>query len=110
LCIPAAINPLKSIELAAAMPATFHLANSRYSKLFSPEEEFYYRGYQGEYTFAKKASKHGKRWTDEEENQVMKIYTGGLPLKEIAKKLGRGEKAIRLKLISIGLLSDEDMF
>lgn len=91
LLIPAEINPLKSIELAPAVTASY---NSQHQKNYTTDWDIYSRSMpesQNAYKSSKKTSNHGKRWTEEEEDQVAKLYGEGIALKEIAKKLGRGK-------------------
>lgn len=110
LSIPAEINPLRSIELAIALPASYI---GRHQKSYTADWELYSRGTAGsqnENRGFKKTTNHGKRWTDEEADQLTELHIAGNSLKEIAKKLGRGESGVRIKLMSIGLLKDEDAF
>ena len=112
LLIPAEINPLRSIELAAPVqPLQTH--NSRYAKSFAGDWELYSRSAaknSGPVNAGNKTTNHGKRWTDEEEDKVIELYTGGTSIKEIAKKLGRGESGVRIKLMNLDMLDDEDVF
>ena len=38
------------------------------------------------------------------------LYTAGTSIKEIAKKLGRGESGVRIKLMNLDMLDDADVF
>ena len=112
LLIPAEINPLRSIELAAPVPLV-QTQNSRYGKGFAGDWELYSRSAAKNadpYNASNKTTNHGKRWTDEEEDKVIELYTGGTSIKEIAKKLGRGESGVRIKLMNLDMLDDEDVF
>ena len=93
LLIPAEINPLRSIELAAPVPLV-QTQNSRYGKSFAGDWELYSRSAaknSDPYHAGNNTSNRGKRWTDEEEDMLEELYTNGTSLKEIAKKLFSGE-------------------
>ena len=112
LLIPAEINPLRSIELAAPVPLV-QIQNSRYGKSFAGDWELYSRSAaknSDPYHAGNNTTNHGKRWTDEEEDKMIELYTGGTSIKEIAKKLGRGESGVRIKLMNLEMLDDEDVF
>ena len=117
LLIPAEINPLRSIELAAPVPLV-QIQNSRYGKSFAGDPiaigwELYSRSAaknSDPYHAGNNTSNRGKRWTDEEEDMLEELYTNGTSLKEIAKKLGRGESGVRIKLMNLDMLDDEDVF
>ncbi|MGZ8525041.1 MAG: 3'-5' exonuclease [Chitinophagaceae bacterium] len=112
LLIPAEINPLRSIELAAPVPLV-QTQNSRYGKSFAGDWELYSRSAAKNfdpYNSGNRTTNHGKRWTDEEEDTMIELYTGGTSIKEIAKKLGRGENGVRIKLMNLDMLDDADVF
>ena len=112
LLIPAEINPLRSIELAAPVPLV-QIQNSRYGKSFAGDWELYSRSAaknSDPYHAGNNTSNRGKRWTDEEEDMLEELYTNGTSLKEIAKKLGRGENGVRIKLMNLNMLDDADVF
>jgi len=112
LIIPPEVNPLRSIELAAPV-IPFQSHNSRYGKSFVDDRELYSRSATKKYSPGnedKKTTNRGKRWTDEEENMLEKLYAVGSSIKEIAKKLGRGENGVRIKLMNLDLLDDADVF
>lgn len=109
LIMPPEINPLKSIELAAP-PLSIQTHNSRYGNSFAGDWELYSRSASKNYGAGNKTTNHGKRWTDDEEDRLEELYTAGSSIKEIAKKLARGESGVRIKLMNIGLLDDGDVF
>lgn len=108
LIMPAEINPLRSIELATPMPTQ----HARYKNSFSDDWDVYSRSASKNYGAgtSKKTTNHGKRWTDEEEDTLEQLYAAGTSIKDIAKKLGRGENGVRIKLMNIGLLDEGDVF
>ena len=117
LLIPAEINPLRSIELAAPVPL-IQIQNNRYGKSFAGDPiaigwELYSRSAaknSDTYHAGNTTSNRGKRWTDEEEDMLQELYTAGTSIKEIAKKLGRGENGVRIKLMNLDMLDDADVF
>jgi len=111
LIMPAEINPLRSIELAApALPLQTY--SSRYAKSFTDDWDIYNRSFSkrsSPVNMGNKTTNHGKRWTDDEEDLLAELYTGGTSIKEMAKKLGRGENGVRIKLMNMGLMEDGDI-
>lgn len=105
LIMPAEINPLRSIELAT--PVAQLQSNNRYGKNFIDDRDFFSPQYAKP---GNKTTNHGKRWTDEEEDMLEELYKTGTSIKEIAKKLGRGENGVRIKLMNLDLLDDADVF
>lgn len=57
-----------------------------------------------------KSTNHGKRWTDDQEDEMAELFNKGIPIKDIAKQLSRGINGVRIKLINMGLLEDGDVF
>jgi F-box protein 18 (helicase) len=113
LAIPAEINPLKSIALATPVSPLLNTTNTRYTRNFSDDWDIYTRSLSrlhNEIRYDTRTTNHGKRWTEEEQNQLTELYKHGVSLKEIAKKLKRGENGVRMKLMDIGLIKDEDIF
>ena len=54
-----------------------------------------------------KSTNHGKKWTEDEQTLLTEMYSKGCSTREIAIELARGEKGVRLKLINLGLLSED---
>lgn len=48
----------------------------------------------------------GKTWTKEEEERLIEMFGNGVPLREIATALGRGEKGVRTRLRKFGITVD----
>ncbi len=110
LKIPPEINPLQSIELAQQQQPVFN-SNKKYYKNSLVDDfdlydaPFYARNEKNSYT---KTTNHGKRWTDEEEDEAAKLFNDGVSLKDIAKKLARGINGVKIKLMNMGLIEDEE--
>ena len=45
------------------------------------------------------APKHGERWTPQDDQELDRLYSRGIPLADIAEQLGRSKQAICLRLI-----------
>lgn len=108
LLIPPEISPLKSIGLAPVVSPPLHTGYRRPS----PVDSGFYEQIKAEYEFEtrySRATNHGKKWTEEEQNRLTEMFSKGSSTKEIAKQLARGEKGVRIKLMSLGLL-DGDYF
>lgn len=107
LSIPAEINPLRSIELSAATPS-FNRGNNRVGN--AGDWDLYSRSMSASQNKSpySKTTNHGKRWTEEEEDELAELFSTGITFKEIAKKLGRGENGVRMKLMNLGLLDEKD--
>ncbi len=112
LKIPPEINPLQSIELAQ-QPQPVLTSNKKYQRNSYPDDWDFY----AETPFNKnakdsftKSTKHGKRWTDDEEDEAAELFNTGIPIKDIAKQLSRGVNGVRIKLINMGLMEDGEMF
>ncbi|MEO8772617.1 MAG: UvrD-helicase domain-containing protein [Ferruginibacter sp.] len=112
LKIPAEINPLKSIELAAP-PAPMLTTTKRYqSRSYLDDFDIY------EATVLKKElnirnskpGNYGKKWSEEDVDEAIHLFNKGGSLKEIAKRLSRGENGVRMKLIELGLMGDDGQF
>ncbi len=107
LKIPPEINPLRSVEVIE-QPA-FQLPNkSNYKKTSGDEWDMYSRTQAARTTG--KTTNHGKRWTDEEEEEIILLYQAGVSIKEIAVQLGRGENGVKIKLMNLGMLEEGDVF
>jgi ATP-dependent exoDNAse (exonuclease V) beta subunit len=116
LIIPPEINPLRSIEMAKPQHTVINTGRGYQSSRYKDDWELYSRtavnnnSSQLKNNVSKKPGNHGKRWTDEEEDSLEELFVKEVPVKEIARKLGRGENSIRQKLINMGLLDEEDVF
>jgi len=106
LIIPPEINPLKSIQVAESpllsRPAT------RY-KPANDEWELYSRSRLSKTNYTKTAN-HGKRWTDDDTELLEELFRNGNSIKEMAASLGRGEKGVRVKLVQLGLIDEDEVF
>jgi len=109
LKIPPEINPLKSVELAQ-QPQAIIVSGKRYQRSSFPDDWNLYTGSysnknaKSSYT---KSTNHGKRWTDDEEDEAAELFGNGIPIKDIAKQLSRGINGVRIKLINMGLMEDD---
>lgn len=111
LVMPPEINPLKSIALVqepvlAAMPK-----RSSYQQL--DDWELYSKHNQKKAVGALRTGKpgnSGKSWTADDEDKLHTMFYNHDSFKEMAKELGRGERAIRMKLVSLGLMSDDELY
>jgi superfamily I DNA/RNA helicase len=109
LKIPPEINPLQSIELAQQQQPVFnsnkkYYRNNRDDDWDLYEASFYTKNEKSAYT---KTTNHGKRWTDEEEDEAAELFTDGVSLQEIAKRLGRGINGVKMKLMNMGLIEED---
>ncbi|MEJ0104119.1 MAG: 3'-5' exonuclease [Bacteroidota bacterium] len=106
LIIPPEINPLRSVQVTEA--PLLSQSSTRY-KPMDDEWQSYSRS-RGSKAGSNKATNHGKRWTDAEEDLLEELFAQGQGIKEIAASLGRGEKGVRVKLINLGLLDEDEVF
>ncbi len=112
LKIPPEINPLQSVELVQQPQPTI-ISNKKYQRNnFGDDWDLFDEGpfnkySKGGYT---KNTNHGKRWTDDEEDQAAELFTKGIPIKDIAKQLSRGANGVRMKLVNMGLIEDGEEF
>jgi superfamily I DNA/RNA helicase len=106
LIIPPEINPLKSIQVSKS-PAVSR-TSTRY-KPMDDEWKLYSRSRISKTSYSK-TTNHGKRWNEAEEELLEQLFRQGSNMKEIAASLGRGEKGVRVKLIQLGLLDEDDVF
>jgi hypothetical protein len=106
LLIPPEINPLKSIGLA---PAIVPISNSRFTTGFRTDWDLYDRIPQEIRSPYQRIINHGKKWSEDDESTLVEMFNKGSSLKEIAKKLGRGEKGVKIKLMNIGLMDNKDV-
>lgn len=109
LKIPPEINPLQSIELAQQHQQVFNSNKKYYRSNRDDDWDFYASSFysKNETTSYPKTSNHGKRWTDDEEDEAAELFADGVPLNDISKKLGRGINGVKMKLANMGLLDDE---
>ena len=107
LLIPPEINPLKSVGLA---PTIAPITSNRYRKTPRKEWDFFDRVMYETRSSYQKQSNHGKKWSDDDETTLTEMFKQGRTAQEIARKLGRGEKGVKIKLVSIGLLKEDDLF
>lgn len=108
LKIPPEINPLQSIELANQQQAIITTARKYQRNNYLDDWDLYGRSFskkeaKSSYT---KSGNHGKRWTDEEEDEAAGLFNTGKSIKEIARQLSRGENGVRMKLINMGLIDE----
>lgn len=113
LAMPPEINPLQSLVLAPTptLPPSPPMGSARNGR-FLNDWDMYNRQMiddKGTSTPRHKPGNSGKRWTDEETNQLSDLYLENKPLATIARELGRGQNAIRIKLQQIGLLEEGDI-
>jgi len=102
LSIPPEINPLQTVKLA---PSQSIKIDSSYRRTESIDDwDLRYRQTLLNRKLERRTGNHGKRWTEMEEELVERMFHEGTGIKEIAKKLERGESGVRIKLISMGLL------
>lgn len=106
LIIPPEINPLRSIQVAEA-PVLIK-SNTRYQPA-NADWELYNRSRISKTNYTK-ATNHGKRWTDAEEELLEELFRQGSSIKEIASSLARGEKGVRVKMIQLGFIDEDEVF
>lgn len=106
LIIPPEINPLKSVQVAGSPSLTLR---NTYNRSTADDWQLYSRSKLSKTSY-NQTTNHGKRWTDEEEEMLADLYRQGKSLKVIAASLGRGENGVRVKLISLGLVDDSEVF
>ncbi len=111
LIIPPDINPLRSIEVGQS-PAMTIATKSYPGSSYMPNWEAFDSASAGirklKGLTSTRTTNHGKKWTDEEQDELTTLFESGTSIKEIAQTLGRGERGIRIKLMSLGML-DEDL-
>jgi superfamily I DNA/RNA helicase len=107
LLIPPEINPLKSIGLA---PAAVPISNTRVTTSFRTDWDLYDRTSHEIRNPYQRIINHGKKWSEDDETTLVDMFKQGSSPKEIAKKLGRGEKGVKIKLMNIGLMGKKDVF
>lgn len=110
LAMPPEINPLQSLVLAPtpSLP-TKPMKHDGYNP-FNDWDIFSRHLTERSSPPRQKPSNSGKKWTDEETNLLSDLYLGNKPLATIARELGRGQNAVRIKLQQIGLLEEGDIF
>jgi len=103
LIIPPEINPLQSVQVAQS---PILQARSSYKKSGSFDDWDLYSRSQNTSSGKSKKANQGKKWTDEDEELLVQLYNDENGLKEIANELGRGENAVRIKLINLGMIEE----
>lgn len=106
LNIPAAINPLQSINVSTA--AELQPVNS-YKKTFTNDWELYSSS-QNTKSAAGKKFNRGKKWSEEEKDLLEDLYNKNIDINEMANLLGRGRSGVRIKLVDLGLLDESNSF
>lgn len=104
--MPEEISPLRSIGLASRMPSGVPFSYTKRSF----DDGNLYNHLKHEIEFERrihKSTNHGKKWTEDEQTLLTEMYSKGRSTREIAIELARGEKGVRLKLINLGLLSED---
>ena len=114
--MPPEINPLKSIVLAQEL--TLAPASNRGS--YKPFEDWdLYNEYQSKASGGKRNSNSGKNykpansgkpWHNGDEERLEEMFRNQQSLKEMATELGRGERAVRLKMVSLGLIEEDEFY
>ena len=107
LIIPPEINPLQSVQVAQS---PILQARSSYKKSGSFDDWDLYSRSQNTSSGKSKKAKQGEKWTDEDEELLVQLYNDENGLQEIAKELGRGVNAVRIKLINLGMIEEGDAF
>jgi len=113
LLIPPEISPLKSIELSTQHQTIIQFNRNYQRNSYLDEMTAYSQATIGrEYknNLSGRSGNHGKRWTEEEQKQLEKLYNTNHSIEAIAKELNRGERGVRIKLINMGLMKDSDVF
>ncbi len=112
LVMPPEINPLKSVVLA--IEPTFSAPAKRSSYQAFDDWDLYSKAdkYKPATTSSKsnRSSNSGKHWSADDEDKLQTMFYNHDSFKEIAKELGRGEKAIRMKLINLGLMAEDELY
>ena len=111
LVIPPEINPLKSIALANEVK----LAPTSQRGSYTPFDDWdvYSKYNQKKSSSGAKTSKagnHGKSWTVADEEKLQLLFHNQESFKAIARELGRGEKAVKIKLINLGLMVEDEEY
>ena len=112
LKIPAEINPLISIELAS-QPTPIISFSKKYQRHSYLDDFDLYEASALKKELNIRSSKpgnYGKKWSAEDVDEAILLFNNGESLKEIAKRLSRGENGVRMKLMDMGLLDREDNF
>lgn len=116
LVMPPEINPLKTIVLAQEL--TLAPAPERGS--YKPFEDWdLYKEYQSKAPGSKrnnnspksyKPANSGKPWHNGDEERLEEMFRNQQSLKEMATELGRGERAVRVKMINLGLIEEDEFY
>jgi hypothetical protein len=74
-----------------------------------------YSQYQSKATGGNKSSSSkpinsGKPWLIDDEDRLEIMFHNHQSLKEIATELGRGERAVRMKMIGLGLIEEDEVY
>lgn len=113
LIMPPEINPLKSIVLAHEL--TLAPPVPKRGGYQSLDDWDLYSEYQSKLTATKKNNSSkpvnsGKLWMNDDEDRLEIMFHNHQSLKDMATELGRGERAIRLKLIGLGLIEEDEVY
>lgn len=110
LKIPSEINPLQSIELAQQPQPVFNSNKKYYRNNHQDDWDLYASSFnnKNEKSNYAKTTNHSKHWTDEDEDEASELFNDGVAIKDIAKKLGRGINGVKIKLMNMGLMEDEE--
>ncbi len=113
LKMPPDINPLKSLQVASNVAAT--ISNKKYSSSYKQFEDWdmyskgdYKKSSTTPFQSTKPTTNHGKKWTGEDELTLTDMYSAGKSIKEIAKQLSRGENGVKMKLVNMDLLGEDE--
>ncbi|MEO8960505.1 MAG: UvrD-helicase domain-containing protein [Ginsengibacter sp.] len=109
LKIPSEINPLQSVELTQQPQPVLNSHKKYYKSNYQDDFDLYAEtfSFKNEKSSYSKTTNHGKRWTDEDEDEAAELFNDGVPLKDIAKKLERGVNGVRMKLMNMGLMEED---
>ncbi|MBX3254359.1 MAG: DEAD/DEAH box helicase [Chitinophagaceae bacterium] len=108
LRIPPEINPLRTIEMVQQpVPAPNDYRKYSRDPFFDDRDASFGRTSKNS---SSRAGNHGKKWTEEEQDMVAELYAKGVPVKDIAKQVGRGVNGVRFKLMNMGLIEDDELF
>ena len=113
LIMPPEINPLKSIVLAQEL--TLAPSPPKRGGYQSLDDWDLYSEYQSKLTATKKNNSSkpvnsGKLWMNDDEDRLEIMFHNHQSLKDMATELGRGERAVRLKLIGLGLIEEDEVY
>ena len=118
LIMPPEINPLKSIVLAEEIkisPTSKRGGHQAFDDwdLYNEYKSKASQGKKGNSTKPIKSAKpvnSGKPWINDDEDRLEIMFEHHLSLEEMATKLGRGGNAVRMKLIDLGLIEEDEVY